>query len=65
MHSNSADPVKGYEVPGQRSADSANVDEAGRGTVAEVREGQIGKVDDKQELSEPEVRAYPEVDKSE
>ena len=65
VDSNSANPVKGDEVPGKRSADSSNVDEAGRSAVAEVCQGQIGEVDHEEQLGKPEVRAHPEVDKAE
>lgn len=45
VDSNSANPVKRDEVPGQRSANSSNVNETGGSAVAEVCQGQIGKVD--------------------
>lgn len=65
VDSNSANPVKGDEVPSQRSADSSNVDETGSSAVAEVCQGQIGEVDHEEQLGKPEVRAHPEVDEAE
>jgi len=38
VHGNSTDPIKGHEIPGQWSADRADVNETGRGAVTEVRQ---------------------------
>lgn len=65
MHSHSTRPVQGDEVPGQRTANSADVDEARRGRVAEVGKRQIEEIDYEQQLSEPKVRAHPQMDEAE
>jgi hypothetical protein len=64
VHRNSTDPVKGDKVPGQWSTDRADVNEARRGAMAEVGKRKVGEVDYKEQLSEPEVRAHPEMNEA-
>lgn len=65
MQRNGTDPVQRDKVPRQRSADNADVDQAGGSRVAEVSSAQIEKVDHEQQLGNPEVAAHPEVHEAE
>lgn len=65
MEGNSSVPVQSNECPGQGSGDSWEVDEAGRGRVAEVERRQVEEVDDQDQLSPDEVGSDKEHDEGE
>jgi len=54
-------PIQGHKIPCQWTRYGANVNQAGCGAMPEVSEGQIKKVDDDEELGEPEERTSPQV----
>jgi hypothetical protein len=61
----SAHPIQRNKVPSQRARNSTDMDCTRCSRVAEVRERQVEEVDHKEEFSEPEVAAHPEVDEAE
>jgi hypothetical protein len=65
VEGNSADPVQGNKVPGQRARNRADVNGSRCCGVAEVGKGQVEEVDDKKKLAQPVVGPDPEVDETE